>query len=153
MLMALRIGWMGLRKSLPTIPDSGCSTLRPTGRAGAGGAVNPDNARAGQYAGLMPVTCLAHLAEVNLPAEETHLDFESSQRLSGTRARGSAFPSMLSRSSEYRMHAAVCAAQASVVSDPFKHFYEALEFQWLCLAQQAEREAVCEKVIDARAAA
>jgi hypothetical protein len=51
------------------------------------------------------------------------------------------------------MHAAACAARASAVSEPFKHFYEALEFQWLCLAQQAEREAVCEKVIDTQAAA
>jgi hypothetical protein len=49
------------------------------------------------------------------------------------------------------MHAVVCAAQASVVSEPFKHFYEALEFQWLCLARQAEREAASEKVIDTRA--
>ena len=81
--------------------------------------------------------------------EQTRLDFVS---LSGTSAQRSAFPSMLSRSSEYRMHAVVCAAQASVVSEPFKHFYEALEFQWLCLALQAEREAVGEKVIDARAA-
>jgi len=32
---------------LRTIPDSGCSTLRPTGRAGAGGAVNPGHARVG----------------------------------------------------------------------------------------------------------
>jgi hypothetical protein len=50
------------------------------------------------------------------------------------------------------MHAVVCAAQASVVSEPFKHFYEALEFQWLCLARQAEHEAVGEKAIDTRAA-
>src|SRR5215831_18307874 len=41
---------------LRTIPDPGCSTLRPTGRAGAGGAVDPSHARAGEYAGLIPVT-------------------------------------------------------------------------------------------------
>src|SRR5262249_28395617 len=41
---------------LRTIPNPGCSTLRPTGRARAGSAVNLGHARAGEYAGLMPVT-------------------------------------------------------------------------------------------------
>jgi hypothetical protein len=49
---------------------------------------------------------------------------------------------MQSRAAEYRMDAVVCAAQASAAPDPMKHFYQALELQWVCLAQQAEREAV-----------
>jgi hypothetical protein len=48
---------------------------------------------------------------------------------------------MQSRAAEYRMHAVVCAAQAIAVPDPMKQFYQALELQWVCLAQQAEREA------------
>ena len=40
------------------------------------------------------------------------------------------------------MHAVVCAAQASAAPNPMKQFYRALELQWVCLAQQAEREAV-----------
>jgi hypothetical protein len=49
---------------------------------------------------------------------------------------------MQSRAAEYRMHAVVCAAQAIATPDPMKQFYRALELQWVCLAQQAEREAV-----------
>jgi hypothetical protein len=49
---------------------------------------------------------------------------------------------MQSRAAEYRMHAVVCAAQASAAPNPMKQFYRALELQWVCLAQQAEREAV-----------
>ena len=41
---------------------------------------------------------------------------------------------------EYRINAAVCASQASAASEPFKHFYQALELQWRCLAQLSERE-------------
>jgi hypothetical protein len=49
---------------------------------------------------------------------------------------------MQSRAAEYRMHAVVCAAQATAAPDPMKQFYQALELQWVCLAQRAEREAV-----------
>ena len=42
---------------------------------------------------------------------------------------------MQSRAAEYRMHAVVCAAQASAAPDPMKQFYQALELQWVCLAQ------------------
>ena len=49
---------------------------------------------------------------------------------------------MQSRASEYRMHAVVCAAQATAAPDPMKQFYQAVELQWVCLAQRAEREAV-----------
>jgi hypothetical protein len=49
---------------------------------------------------------------------------------------------MQSRAAEYRMHAVVCAAQAIAAPDPMKQFYQALELQWVCLAQRAEREAV-----------
>jgi hypothetical protein len=48
---------------------------------------------------------------------------------------------MQSRAAEYRMHAVVCAAQAIATPDPMKQFYQALELQWVCLAQRAEREA------------
>ena len=41
---------------------------------------------------------------------------------------------------EYRINAADCAAQATAASEPFKHFYQALELQWRCLAHLAERE-------------
>jgi hypothetical protein len=44
------------------------------------------------------------------------------------------------RAAEYRMHAVVCAAQAIAAPDPMKQFYQALELQWVCLAQQAEAE-------------
>jgi hypothetical protein len=47
---------------------------------------------------------------------------------------------MQSRAAEYRMHAVVCAAQAMAAPDPMKQFYQALELQWVCLAQQAEAE-------------
>jgi hypothetical protein len=47
---------------------------------------------------------------------------------------------MQSRAAEYRMHAVVCAAQAMAAPDPIKQFYQALELQWVCLAQQAEAE-------------
>ena len=49
---------------------------------------------------------------------------------------------MQSRAAKYRVHAVVCAAQASAAPDPMKQFYQALELQWVCLAQRAEREAV-----------
>src|SRR5262249_12697432 len=39
-----------------TIPDPGCPPLRPAGRAGAGGAVNPGHAKSGEQPGLMLVT-------------------------------------------------------------------------------------------------
>ena len=38
------------------------------------------------------------------------------------------------------MHAVMCAAQAMVAPDSMKQFYQALELQWVCLAQQAEAE-------------
>jgi hypothetical protein len=47
---------------------------------------------------------------------------------------------MQSRGAEYRMHAVVCAAQAMAAPDSMKQFYQALELQWVCLAQQAEAE-------------
>jgi hypothetical protein len=59
---------------------------------------------------------------------------------------------MQSRASEYRMHAVVCAAQAIAAPDPMKQFYRALELQWVCLAQQAEREAVTSQQAETAAA-
>ena len=38
-----------------TLPDPGCPTLRPTGRAGTGGAVNPGHAKSREQPGLMLV--------------------------------------------------------------------------------------------------
>jgi hypothetical protein len=48
----------------------------------------------------------------------------------------------MQRVSEYKLNAAICAAQASAVPEPFKAFYEALELQWRCVAAQTEREFV-----------
>jgi hypothetical protein len=45
----------------------------------------------------------------------------------------------LLRQSLYRTNAAVCAMHATAVPDPMKQFYQALEFQWECLARHAER--------------
>ena len=59
---------------------------------------------------------------------------------------------MQSRAAEYRMHAVVCAAQATAAPDPMKQFYQALELQWVCLAQQAEREAVTSQQAETAAA-
>jgi hypothetical protein len=58
----------------------------------------------------------------------------------------------MQRVSEYRLNAALCAAQASAVSEPFKAFYEALELQWRCLAAQAERESIHEEAVVSKAA-
>ena len=47
----------------------------------------------------------------------------------------------LLRQGLYRTNAAVCAMHAAAaVPDPMKRFYQALEFQWECLARHAERE-------------
>jgi hypothetical protein len=46
----------------------------------------------------------------------------------------------MDRIAEYRINATVCAAQANAAAEPFRHFYEALELQWRCLANQAQRE-------------
>jgi len=58
----------------------------------------------------------------------------------------------MQRISEYKLNATLCAAQASAVPQPFKAFYEALELQWRCLANQAERESIREEVITSKAA-
>jgi hypothetical protein len=47
----------------------------------------------------------------------------------------------MERLAQYRINAAVCAAQANATCEPFKAFYEALELQWQCLARLTEREA------------
>ena len=46
----------------------------------------------------------------------------------------------LLRQGLYRTNAAVCGMHAAAVPDPMKQFYQALEFQWECLARLAERE-------------
>jgi hypothetical protein len=55
---------------------------------------------------------------------------------------------MQSGAKEYRANAAVCALHAAAVPDPMKQFYQALEFQWECLARLAEREALNSNEVD-----
>ena len=43
--------------------------------------------------------------------------------------------------------------QCTLVSDPMKQFYQALERQWQCLARLAEREALNSNEVDATKAA
>jgi hypothetical protein len=64
--------------------------------------------------------------------------------------------SRMDRIAEYRINARVCAAQANAASEPFRNFYEALELQWRCLANQLEREkemAAREAAVETKAAA
>jgi hypothetical protein len=62
---------------------------------------------------------------------------------------------MESRADEYRKNAAKCALHAMAVPHPMKHFYEALQLQWECLARQAEHEAAtpADEVVARKAAA
>jgi hypothetical protein len=43
--------------------------------------------------------------------------------------------------------------RAAAVPNPMKQFYQALEFQWECLARLAEREALNSNEVDATKAA
>jgi hypothetical protein len=60
---------------------------------------------------------------------------------------------MQSRAQEYRANAQLCALQAMAVPDRMKQFYQALQLQWECLANQAERPtATSQEASDKKAA-
>jgi hypothetical protein len=69
---------------------------------------------------------------------------------------GNCICSGMDRIAEYSINATVCAAQANAASEPFRRFYQALELQWQCLANQAKREnetAAREASVETKAAA